>query len=96
VHLVILGAAADPGVANPDRIAVRGDRIHGQIVSEAIPEHQRDTLIVGRVAGQPDLHEREAILIVPYMTDTGTLRQSPSTPGTSAGLPWCRTALSWV
>lgn len=39
LHLVILGSAADPGVANPDRIAVRGGAIHREIVSESFPEH---------------------------------------------------------
>lgn len=55
-------------ITNPHRVAVRRDAIHAQIVSEPVPEHQRDTLVAGRVPGRPDLREHHEVLIVPYMT----------------------------
>ena len=59
LHLMILGRSADPGIANPDRVAVRRDIIHEQIVSESVPEHQHDTPVTGRVPGRPSRANRE-------------------------------------
>lgn len=73
LQLVILGAATDPGIADSHHVAVGRGRLNRQIVSEPVPEHQRDTPVPGRDPGRRDLDKQDKDSAVPITTDSGTM-----------------------
>ena len=84
---MILSWSADPGIADPHRVAVRRAAIHDQIVSEPVPEHQHDTPLAGRVPRRREQGKQDPGRSVPNTTDCGTVRV-PLLSGWVPGAVW--------
>ena len=76
LRLVVLGAGADPGVADPDAVIEDGRGAHELIVSVPVPEPAQRHAVAGLVCGTVSAGRPEHAAVVPETTDSGTTRSS--------------------